>query len=109
MPGKQGLQSTARHHGAEVTASEAGRCCDEQEFRALGGLRVYKGAIWGRQIGNPGLDVIASLSAVLQEGDVVMKKQKKTVPEITQSRQFAESSRERRPRSTARRATTYAL
>ena len=30
---------------AELTASEAGRCCDEQEFRALGGLRVYKGAI----------------------------------------------------------------
>ena len=40
---------------AELTASEAGRCCDEQEFRALGGLLVYKGAIWGRQIGNPGL------------------------------------------------------
>ena len=39
---------------AELTASEAGRCCDEQEFRALGGLRVYKGAIWGRQIGNLG-------------------------------------------------------
>ena len=26
------------------------------EFRALGGSRVYKGAIWGKQIGNPGLD-----------------------------------------------------
>ena len=25
------------------------------EFRALGGSRVYKGAIWGQQIGNPGL------------------------------------------------------
>ena len=24
------------------------------EFRALGGSRVYKGAIWGQQIGNPG-------------------------------------------------------
>ena len=24
------------------------------EFRALGGSRVYKGAIWGKQIGNPG-------------------------------------------------------
>ena len=40
--------------GAELTASQAGRCCDEQEFRALGGLWVYEGAIWGRQIGNPG-------------------------------------------------------
>ena len=40
---------------AELTASEAGRCCDEQAFRALGCLRVYKGAIWGRQIGNLGL------------------------------------------------------
>ena len=39
---------------AELTASEAGRCCDEQAFRALGCLRVYKGAIWGRQIGNLG-------------------------------------------------------
>ena len=26
------------------------------EFRALGGSRVYKGAIWGQQIGNPGQD-----------------------------------------------------
>ena len=26
---------------AELTASEAGRCFDEQEFRALGGLRVH--------------------------------------------------------------------
>jgi len=25
------------------------------EFRALGGSRVYKGAIWGKQIGNSGL------------------------------------------------------
>ena len=41
---------------AELTASEAGRCCDEQAFRVLGCLRVYKGAIWGRQIGNLGLE-----------------------------------------------------
>ena len=27
------------------------------EFRALGGSRVYKGAIWGKQIGNPGYGV----------------------------------------------------
>ena len=27
------------------------------EFRALGGSRVYKGAIWGKQIGNPGIKV----------------------------------------------------
>ena len=26
------------------------------EFRALGGSRGYKGAIWGKQIGNPGFD-----------------------------------------------------
>jgi hypothetical protein len=39
---------------AEVTASGAGRLCDEQNFRALGGPRVYKDAIRGRQNGNPG-------------------------------------------------------
>ena len=33
---------------AELTASEAGRCCDEQAFRALGCLRVYKGAHLGQ-------------------------------------------------------------
>ena len=35
---------------AELTASEAGRCCDEQECRALRCLWVYKGPIRGRQI-----------------------------------------------------------
>ena len=29
------------------------------EFRALGGSRVYKGAIRGKQIGNPGYRVSA--------------------------------------------------
>ena len=41
-------------------ASAAGRCCDEQEFRALGGLPVYKRAIRGRQVGNPGSEAPAS-------------------------------------------------
>ena len=36
---------------ADLTASEAGRCCDEQDFRALGGLWVYTEATWGTQIG----------------------------------------------------------
>ena len=52
--GKTGPPVDRTSPRAELTASEAGRCCDEQEFRALGGLRVFKGAIWGRQIGNPG-------------------------------------------------------
>ena len=37
--------------------SEAGRCCDGNEFRALGGLRVNKGVIWSRQNGNLSLYV----------------------------------------------------
>ncbi len=41
-------------------ASAAGRCCGEQEFRALGGLPVYKRAIRGRQVGNPGSEAPAS-------------------------------------------------
>ena len=32
------------------------------EFRALGGSRVYKGAIWGKQIGNPGSNGLPLLS-----------------------------------------------
>ena len=28
------------------------------KFRALGGSRVYKGAIWGKQIGNPGYSCV---------------------------------------------------
>ena len=36
------------------------------EFRALGGSRVYKGAIWGKQIGNPGL--IATLARLMGPG-----------------------------------------
>ena len=43
--GKTGPPVDRTSPRAELTASEAGRCCDEQEFRALGGLRVYKGAI----------------------------------------------------------------
>ena len=31
---------------SQLTASEAGRCCDEQEFRALRCLWVYKGPSW---------------------------------------------------------------
>ena len=32
------------------------------EFRALGGSRVYKGAIWGKQIGNSGLEAWTSFA-----------------------------------------------
>ena len=39
---------------AEVTASGAGRLCDEESFVGSAGPRVYKGAIRGRQNGNPG-------------------------------------------------------
>ena len=35
------------------------------EFRALGGSRVYKGAIWGQQIGNPGLIACGAAMAAM--------------------------------------------
>ena len=41
--------------GAEVTASGVGRLCDEESFVGSTASRVYKGAIRGRQNGNPGL------------------------------------------------------
>ena len=59
--GKTGPPVDRTSPRAELTASEAGRCCDEQAFRALGGLRVFQGAIWGRQIGNPGYSANGSL------------------------------------------------
>ena len=40
------------------------------EFRALGGSRVYKGAIWGQQIGNPGYRVSLSAGTRLGHDDV---------------------------------------
>ena len=46
---------------AEVTASGAGRLYAEQNF-VLGGSRVYKGAIWGKQIGNPGFTIFSRLT-----------------------------------------------
>ena len=47
--GKTGPPVDRTSPRAELTASEAGRCCDEQEFRALGGLRAYKAVLssWG--------------------------------------------------------------
>ncbi len=38
-----------------MKAFEAERLCDDRSFCAIGGDRVYKRAIRGRQNGNPGL------------------------------------------------------
>ena len=41
---------------AQMKAVEAERLCDDRRFCAIGGDRVYKRAIRGRQNGNPGLE-----------------------------------------------------
>mgnify|MGYP003720861327 CR=1 FL=1 len=40
------------------------------EFRALGGSRVYKRAIWGKQIGNPGEKVEILIDGAAEERPV---------------------------------------
>ncbi len=41
-----------------MKAFEAERLCDDRSFCAIGGDRVYKRAIRGRQNGNPGYEVV---------------------------------------------------
>ena len=44
---------------AQMKAFEAERLCDDRSFCAIGGDRVYKRAIRGRQNGNPGLHTLS--------------------------------------------------